>query len=150
MTASSCPVLTCPPISKYHFFKYPSVRAYIGDEINGCTLPGRTTSCAGAASFGNTTETEGTDVCATTARNFAASCKRDRIPMARTAPAIATTITAITHCLHEALAGYSSGESFLAGLLISSVILFSAIFFTTVRCQLISVPCLLTAARAAR
>src|SRR3954468_2961639 len=53
--------------------------------MKGCIFPGRIISCACAAGFGCTTETEGTAICAVTVRKLASALRRDRIPKNKTA-----------------------------------------------------------------
>src|SRR5437868_10696559 len=89
-------------------------------------------SCAGAARFGNTTETEGTDVCAATAPNFASLCIRDRITKNNTPPAMSTMITTTSDLAREATGGLGRGEKFAPGSLIFSLASVSAILVTIV------------------
>src|ERR1700746_22191 len=68
--------------------------------MNGCIFPGRMISCAGAAGFGRTTETEGTAICAVTVRRLASAVSRDRIPKSKTAKTVTPTVTGMTQrCL---------------------------------------------------
>src|SRR5271170_7445931 len=60
--------------------------------MNGCTLPGRMTSWAGAACFGCTTETAVRATCAVSALSFLPARTRDQMPVAKIATA---TITAM-------------------------------------------------------
>src|SRR5579864_7336243 len=64
--------------------------------MNGCIFPGRIISCAGAADFGCTTETEGTAICAVTVRKLASALRRDRMPRNKTAKTITPTIIGMT------------------------------------------------------
>src|SRR5882757_2260751 len=73
----------------------------MGDEMNGCMLPGRTTSWSGAVGVGFTTETEGTAICAVTTRSFVAASTRERIPAASTPIIMNATAAAITQRLPD-------------------------------------------------
>src|SRR3954449_11192665 len=53
--------------------------------MKGCIFPGRIISCACAAGFGCTTETDGTAICAVTVRKLASAFRRDRMPKNKTA-----------------------------------------------------------------
>src|SRR5580658_128520 len=55
--------------------------------MNGCTLPGRMTSCAGAACFGCTTETAVRATCAVSTLSFLPDLTRDQIPVTKSATA---------------------------------------------------------------
>src|ERR1700730_7829998 len=90
MTASNCPFLTCAPMSKYHFFKYPLVREYTGEVMNGCTFPGRMISSAGAVCFGGTTDTAVRATWAVSDFSFVRALTRDTMPETNT-PATTTT-----------------------------------------------------------
>src|SRR6267142_6976350 len=48
--------------------------------MKGCTFPGNTISCDGAESWGETTETDCTAICAVSARTVAALRRRARTP----------------------------------------------------------------------
>src|SRR6266849_10275682 len=104
ITASSCPCLTCAPISKYHFFRYPFVRAYIGDVMNGCTFPGRMISSVGAVCVGETTDTAVRATCAVSALRVVRALTRDQIPDAKSPPTTITTIARSSHDLRERVA----------------------------------------------
>src|SRR5579872_1715715 len=69
--------------------------------MNGCIFPGRMISCAAAAGFGCTTETEGTAICAVTVRKLASAFRRDRIPKSRTAKTVTQTITGMTQLCRD-------------------------------------------------
>src|SRR5579863_41275 len=79
--------------------------------MNGCIFPGRIISCAGAACFGCTTETEGTAICAVTLRKLAAALRRDRIPKTRIAKATAPTVRGIIQACGEGRPFSGSGSS---------------------------------------
>src|ERR1700688_2612646 len=81
--------------------------------MNGCMLPGRTISWAGAVRLGSTTETDGTAACTVAARRAAAASTRDRIPKIKSPATIARMITGITQRLSfpptvPGLCGYRS------------------------------------------
>src|SRR5882757_7801034 len=99
MTASSWPCLTCAPISKYHFFRYPLVREKIGEVMNGCTFPGRMISWAEAVGFGDTTDTAVRATCAVSALRAVRALTRDQMPEARRATIAIAAIARPSQCL---------------------------------------------------
>src|ERR1700724_4121083 len=99
MTASNCPFLTCAPMSKYHFFKYPLVRAYTGEVMNGCTFPGRMISSAGAVCLGETTDTAVRATCAVSVFSFVRALTRDTMPEPNRAARPTHEIATPNHCL---------------------------------------------------
>src|ERR1700676_1715304 len=100
MTASNCPFLTCAPMSKYHLFKYPLVRAYTGEVMNGCTFPGRMISSAGAVRFGETTDTEVRATCAVSAFSVFWALTRDTMPEINRAATATTAMIRTNHRLN--------------------------------------------------
>jgi len=64
--------------------------------MNGCMLPGRMISVAGAACLGATTETEGTANWSVTVRRVVWSLTRDRIPKIKTNTAASTASAGIS------------------------------------------------------
>src|SRR4029077_11100329 len=76
--------------------------------MNGCTLPGRMISWAGAAAFGCTTETAVTATCAVSALRFLRVLTRDQIPDAKRP---ATTISTVAGASHRLRAGLSAALS---------------------------------------
>src|SRR5208283_3395460 len=73
----------------------------MGEELNGCTFPGRMISCAGAARVGDMTETGVTADCAASARAVLPALTRDRIPQSRTTATTANAIAQTSHGLRR-------------------------------------------------
>src|SRR5258708_39339373 len=63
--------------------------------MKGCTFPGNTISCEGAERWGETTETEGTAICAVSARTVFLFRRRAKVPYTRI-PARTSRITPAT------------------------------------------------------
>ena len=64
--------------------------------MNGCMLPGRIISVAGAVCLGATTETEGTAISSVTARSVVSARTRERIPKIKTNTAASVTSAGIS------------------------------------------------------
>src|SRR6266849_7911136 len=64
--------------------------------MNGITFPGKTISCEGADRCGETTETEGTAICAVSARTVFCSPIRLRMPYTRIPPKTTSSAPAKT------------------------------------------------------
>src|SRR5579863_455799 len=110
--------------------------------MNGCIFPGRMISCAGAAGFGRTTETEGTAICAVTVRKLASAVRRDRIPKTRTAKTATPTITGMTQLCWDGRAfsgfGFNGTISTLFSVsLISKLVILAHLFLLFRQCSLL-------------
>src|SRR5690348_3216585 len=81
--------------------------------MSGWILPGRIISCAGAAGFGCTTETEATAICAVTVRKLASALRRDRIPKNKTANTTTQKIRGINQrrCDDRPFSGFAFNET---------------------------------------
>src|ERR1700676_5789815 len=132
MTASNCPFLTCAPMAKDHFFKYPLVREYTGEGMKGCTFPGRMISSAGAVCFGETTETAVRATCAVSTFSLLRARTRDTMPEAKRAATMVSAIAGPSHRLRGRCRFSTSFDGGVGGGRVAPPLC----FFSSLRCDI--------------